>query len=242
MRHDDSQGYLTVRSAYDESASQAYDDARFTTPSGKLFHSLEVNQLQGSSELVPRQSTVLEVGCGTGRFVNTVLHSQRNLICVDPSEYMLRVAQAKHADKGLLCFVRAEAAALPFPDDSFDFAYSIRVLSQVGTAGYAMSAITEMVRVVKSGGLALVEFCNARRPVLGSGLRLNPDDVRELIARQYPGSSCVASNGILILSQTLLDRVPTGLLGWFAALDGALSRRFPEHSARCYLTFRKGLA
>ena len=232
----------SVRSAYGESESYDYDSSRFTSPAGRLFHQIEVAQLEGALNLMSKQSRVLEVGSGTGRFFDTVLGRQHNLTCIEPSEYMIKASRANNERDLDVHYVRGEAAQLPFSDDAFDLVYTIRVLNQLESADYAFGAILEMMRVLKPTGLALIEFCNSRRPIRGAGVRLNPLAVRELIRGRFPASQCVASNGILFLSQTLLNAVPTGLLGYFELVDGALSRRFPEYSARCYLTFRKAIS
>jgi len=113
---------------------------------------------------------VLEVGCGAGAFL-TALSSARSvsLAGVDYSESLLRLARRAlpTADVRL-----AEAAELPFADDSFDRVFSQGVLYYFPDLGYARDALSEMARVLKPAGrvflgdlpdLAKKEECEAAR-------------------------------------------------------------------------------
>lgn len=100
---------------------------------------------------------VLDVGCGTG---NVVLSAARRwpkaiLTGLDASDGMLAVAERERAslDRSIadrVSFVASDAAALPFPDGSFDVAMTAFVVQLVGDRP---AVLREMRRVLRPGGL-----------------------------------------------------------------------------------------
>jgi len=68
-----------------------------------------------------RDCRVLDLACGTGRWLNRLLSAgARNAAGVDSSKAMLGVAACKQSTHGV--FVQADCGALPFCASSFDFA------------------------------------------------------------------------------------------------------------------------
>ncbi len=71
--------------------------------------------------LGPGQGRCVDIGCGGGHFFQVPLALGWDVVGVDASREQLRLAAARHGGTEL---VHADAAALPFPDGSFDAAYS----------------------------------------------------------------------------------------------------------------------
>src|SRR3954453_16541955 len=93
---------------------------------------------------------VLDVGCGTGSMI-FALPEAANIAAVtgvDQAEVYLAAARSRTSDPRF-SFQHADARALPFPDASFDRAYSMLVLQLIPDAE---RAVAEMRRVVRSGG------------------------------------------------------------------------------------------
>ena len=92
----------------------------------------------------------LDVGCGNGAFTELVVERCAPGLVrgIDPSEQQLAYARARASLKGGE-FVRADAMALPFPDDSFDAAVMPLVIFFVPEPP---RGVAEMVRVVSPGG------------------------------------------------------------------------------------------
>lgn len=95
---------------------------------------------------------VLDVGCGSGAVaIQFVRHTdgQNPLTVLDISPYLLGEARIAARKAGAAMeFAEASAEELPFPDNSFDAAYTITVLEECS----AEKGLSELVRVVKPGG------------------------------------------------------------------------------------------
>lgn len=104
---------------------------------------------------------VLDVGCGTGRWLRR--YSERGLqpIGVDATEGMVQRAAAS----GLKCpLVVGLAQSLPFADASFDLVSAVTVIQHIPPT-YHADALKEMARVLRPGGhLLLLELIRGQGP------------------------------------------------------------------------------
>jgi ubiquinone/menaquinone biosynthesis C-methylase UbiE len=93
---------------------------------------------------------VLEIGCGPGYFSPAVAKACSHLTVFDYQDGMLDIAQGRLKARGLSNVTRAQgdAKALPFADASFDAAFMVTVLGEVGDAD---AALREAARVLKPG-------------------------------------------------------------------------------------------
>lgn len=96
---------------------------------------------------------LLDVGCGSGALDRLAahLHPDCRIVGSDVNRFLLDEAAALVAAEGLggrIELVAGSATALPFPDASFDCAWSITVFEECD----AERAIAEVVRVVRPGG------------------------------------------------------------------------------------------
>jgi ubiquinone/menaquinone biosynthesis C-methylase UbiE len=103
---------------------------------------------------------VLEIGCGPGYFSPAVARTvpRGTLVLFDFQAGMLDMAEARLKRRGRSNYERREgdAKALPFADASFDVAFMVTVLGEVGGAE---AALREAARVLKSGGrLSITEM------------------------------------------------------------------------------------
>ncbi len=227
-----------VDTAYTNAAT--YDADRFSDPYGVMFDDLERRQLNATLNRIPTVGKALEVGCGTGRFLPMVRERGHFVCGVDPSAPMLEAAARRLDALGGVELRQAEGVALPFPQHTFDFVYSIRTLNQVESRGYALRMLDEAMRVLKPGGLMMVEFMN-RWGLSPRGVMLSYRDIRRFVAR-YPHAHMLCFRGILIFSFTAMRYVPLPLLPVYALCDRAVSRVFPVLATRCYATIRRDAA
>jgi len=96
---------------------------------------------------------VLEIGCGPGYFSPSVARklASGRLTIFDYQDGMLDIADARLKKRGLSNYIRrqGDAAKLPFGSNSFDLAFMVTVLGEIGDAN---TALREAPRVLKPGG------------------------------------------------------------------------------------------
>jgi ubiquinone/menaquinone biosynthesis C-methylase UbiE len=102
--------------------------------------------LVAGSGLTP-DSTVLEVGCGTGNYL-VALHDRLACRChgIDPSDQMLATARAR-SDR--IAFTAGRAESLPYPDATFDLVFSVDVIHHLADRP---AFFRESRRVLAPGG------------------------------------------------------------------------------------------
>jgi SAM-dependent methyltransferase len=101
---------------------------------------------------------LLDVGCNWGRWCIAAARLGYVPIGVDPSLGAVLAAKRVAAQLGLyIQLVVGDARFLPFPSDSMDFAFSYSVLQHFARAD-AISAVKEIGRVLKTGGMSLVQM------------------------------------------------------------------------------------
>jgi ubiquinone/menaquinone biosynthesis C-methylase UbiE len=102
---------------------------------------------------------VLDVACGTGEFERLILadNPAQHMVGVDISEKMVEMAQQKLQSYPNVNVQSASAAALPFPDASFDTVISANSFHYFDHPNVALK---EMQRVLKpNGNLIILDWC-----------------------------------------------------------------------------------
>ena len=114
---------------------------------------------------LPRGARVLEVGVGTG--INARLYPRNCAVTgIDLSTSMLEIARQRVAQEGLthVRLLEMDAAALTFPDGSFDVVYAPYLINVVSDP---LTVVREMRRVCRPGGkIIFVNHFRSENPVL----------------------------------------------------------------------------
>lgn len=107
-------------------------------------------------KLIPKNSEILDAGCGTGETTKLLLRftNPGKIKSVDISQGMLDVAMEKiHDDR--VEFEKADISHLPFADNSFDAVISTWAIE---TLPDPKEAVREFLRVIKEDGYVIYAF------------------------------------------------------------------------------------
>ncbi len=133
--------------AYYDAFSKRYDHGR-DVGYHALIDDLEVELATPFA----RRGKILELGCGTGLILSRLAAVADEAHGIDLSEGMIAKARAQGLDVKV-----GSVTDLPYPDGTFDFVYSFKVLSHVPDIGRALA---EAARVTRPGGHLALEFYN----------------------------------------------------------------------------------
>lgn len=113
---------LSPQAAYDQWAD-TYDDADPTTLLDEPFLLLAVQPFSGCR--------ILDLGCGTGRYLRLVTQPGVSIVGMDLSRGMLARARRTVIPTGPVAWVQASLEQFPFPNGTFDRVISGLVLDHV---------------------------------------------------------------------------------------------------------------
>jgi len=112
---------------------------------------------------IHKESKILDVGCGSGRFSIGVAQLGHIVTAVDitPAAITAASEKAKHLKLGNVSFFVSDMTEMPFPNNEFDYVFCPRFsINAVATFHKRKKAVSEMMRVVKPGGIVYIESFN----------------------------------------------------------------------------------
>lgn len=107
-----------------------------------------------------KNSTFLDVGCGTGAHSIRLAKRGFSVLAVDFSEYVLRTAELKIQNSGLINNIKLQQEnilSLSFADRTFDYVLCWGVLMHIPDIE---KAISELDRVLKKDGILIISEAN----------------------------------------------------------------------------------
>ena len=119
-------------------------------------------------------SPAIDVGAGTGLLAELLADTGMDVVALDPFPGMLE--QLRNRRPGMKTVV-AQGEAIPFPDDSFDLAYSVAVMHHIADPEKVRRTLAEMVRVTRPGGRIVIWDHNPRNPYWPNLMKRVPQDV-----------------------------------------------------------------
>lgn len=178
-----------------------------------------------------RTLDILDVGCGVGSFHEMLSPHFGSLSGIDVSAASIQEASVRHPQVKYEVY---DGARLPYPDESFDVAFTVCVMHHVPPQHWDNFA-KEFRRVVKRDGLGLVFEHNPRNPLTMRAVNncefdadavllrsektealLNGAGFRDTQARYI--LSVPAANGLLRSVDRLFSRLPFGAQYYVQAL------------------------
>jgi SAM-dependent methyltransferase len=161
VHEDPASAYRKVEDKYKDTGQvSAYEDNRFGRPGGRYLNETQVAivlDFLGDTPL-----SVLEAGCGTGRFTFAMAKAGHRVTGLDYSEAMLDVCRGRKAEDPAgerVELIEGDVFALPFADGMFDATLCMHVLMHL--PGHE-DVLLELLRVTKPGGLVVFDIRNAR--------------------------------------------------------------------------------
>lgn len=136
-------------------------DRRFID-AARLFAHETGNERTPFDRIIPfetlKDRAVLEIGCGMGLHSELMAKAGARVTALDVSDTSVEATRRRAALKGLAIDVRqGDAAAMDFPDNSFDFVWSWGAIHHAATTG---RIVRQIHRVLKPGGQARVMVYN----------------------------------------------------------------------------------
>lgn len=143
--------------SYYRREAERYDQKRFFCECNRIYDRISKEIVY---DYLRNCHHVLDVGTGTGRFAIYLAERGVNVVALDSSKEMLEIAKQKARQEGCknrIQFVLGDVESLPFKGESFDGVCSIIVLIHFVCRDYA---VCELSRVMKSGGIAVLDVPN----------------------------------------------------------------------------------
>ncbi len=103
---------------------------------------------------VANNTYVLDVGCGDGTTIQTLLPITKNVVGIDNDPKAIEDARAKLSSIPSVKIILSDALALPFPDKTFNVVTHMMTL--VNFEENKIKALQEMSRVIKDDGKIII--------------------------------------------------------------------------------------
>lgn len=152
----------------------------------------------------PADLKILDIGCGVGIYHKYLSGRVGDLNGVDVSEGS--ITRARETNKNV-AYESYTGSRLPYADNSFDAAVTICVMHHVPPSGWA-HFMSEMKRVVKSGGVTVVFEHNPYNPVTQKIVDRCPFDVNAVLLKPKTTSKLMLDSKLTEVTHRYIFSVP----------------------------------
>ncbi len=122
---------------------------------------------------LPAGTTILDLGCGDGRAIPSMVRRGWSVTALDASPAALRLALRRSGGRSPISWIRADACCLPFHEASFDAVFCCHLLGHIPGPG-RVRASAEAVRVTRPGGSLFISVFSLRDFRAVSGTEVEP--------------------------------------------------------------------
>jgi len=137
---------------------EVWDDLEFHL-TGIRFVERMMERFQDYWSVEPSCASILEIGCGVGRFAKPLACRFKHVVGVDISTKMIEVAWEYCSGLPNVFFGINNGFSLgEFNDSSFEYCVSCGVFQHITDLNVIMNYICEAIRILKPGGIFLFQF------------------------------------------------------------------------------------
>lgn len=219
-----------IKCYYDELAPN-YDASRFGNSYGKFIDRQERQLLKKNLPEI-NASKILDLGCGTGRFLNFANFG------VDISPKMIEIAQKKYPEKNLKIGSLSE---IPFENFYFDSIFCFHVIMHLDEKNLEAFLKETNKKLAKNGSLIFDfpskkrrHFLNFKKDGWHGANDFTLDDLKSKLDQNW---KIEKYQGVLFFP---IHRIPIYLRGFFKKLDSLFCNSFlREYSSYIIIKLRK---
>ena len=201
----------------------------WTSPAGRRRAERRAELLVQATGLAPAKRA-LELGCGTGIFLQHAAATAARIVALDISLPLLEKARSRVAAYPRVRLVRGDAECMPYPNDTFDAVYGSSVLHHIDLD----RTLREVFRVLRPGGVAAFAEPNLLNPQVAFMMKVgavkpwfgvSPD---EMAVTRFRAKRALEKAGYVESSVRLFDflhpQVPASLVAAVARMSLFLER------------------
>jgi ubiquinone/menaquinone biosynthesis C-methylase UbiE len=219
-------GYY-AKTMYSGQTAAQYDTIRKSGILNRLRWKSEMHQVESVVRSFPKGQRILDVPCGTGRFLPLFLGADHEVVGMDISTDMLdHIPDSCRSPR--LSLEQGDAQRLKFADKSFDYIFSLRLFNHLPEA-VRLDVLKEFRRVARKGVIIQLRFAS---PLEVPGVRWS-DAARDLARiALWRAKTLIARNGPGT-RPSLRRRIARPRFGQFRHLAASVGLRLVE----CYPIF-----
>jgi SAM-dependent methyltransferase len=170
----------------------------------------------------PDRLRVLDIGCGIGLIEQELEQKVADLCAIDMSEKSIEIAKTRARTTR---FVHFDGDTLPYDDGSFDAVFTSCVIHHVPPAART-KFMTEMLRILRSGGVAIIIEHNPINPMTRYIVSRCAFDADAVLLRCRESADLLAHGGATVIGRRYTGFLPVRhalvermeqMLGWLPA-------------------------
>jgi SAM-dependent methyltransferase len=174
--------------AFYDAYAPSWDERFGDSPTTRAFHRMRLDSLLALARFRPSDRAV-ELGVGTGAYLDDIAPKVRELVCVDGSRGMLDVLEAKHAHLPNLRVTQLDLEQPAAPELAADVVYCFGLLEHIIDT---RTFLDNCRRMLVPGGRLIIVAPNGESPWYGAMRRLCRAGSHCTSDRYYSKAACAA--------------------------------------------------
>ncbi len=147
------------------------EDKRLTRRHGNVEYVTSMKYIHKYLEDMPKDAKILDIGAGTGRYSVALAEEGYDVTAVELVKYNLGILKQKGSS--VKAYQGTALNLKRFEDNSFNLTLLFGPMYHLCTMDEKKKALSEAVRVTKTGGIILVAYCMNEYSILTYGFKQN---------------------------------------------------------------------